>query len=110
MTNLSTDRNLWMMFFSVDGRTEIDRLAMKFVVHLPGLSLACGERVLAIATQRKTESFGQKTIGIYRDTFPERKESIFKEIIFLCFLYFFPLFLVMDLCVRESFVCCRERS
>jgi hypothetical protein len=26
MTNLSTDRNLWMMFFSVDGRTEIGQI------------------------------------------------------------------------------------
>jgi hypothetical protein len=58
----------------MEGRT-LDRLAM-FVVHLPGLSL----RALDI------------TIGIYRYTFPERKESIFREIIAYFFVFFSSFF------------------
>lgn len=96
-----------MIFFLwMEGRT-LDRLAM-FVVHLPGLSLAGGERVLAIATQRKTESFGHNNrhLQIY---ISREKGEHFQRNYCLFFWYFFPSF-SGDRFVRAWVICLLQRK
>ncbi len=66
------------------GRT-LDRLAM------PGLSLAGGERVLAIATQRKTESFGHNNRHLQGYISREKGEH-FQRNYCVCFFIFFLFF------------------